>query len=156
LLIGLSIPHVGEETAFLIAVHFTTLAKLYATSEESLSSIDGIGPIIGHSVTEWLGNNDNRALLARLGKYLTIKKVVAQSSGPLTGQIVVITGTLNTLSRDEAEAKVRAAGGKASVSVSSKTSFVVAGKDAGSKLADAQRLGVPVIDETEFLKKLKA
>ena len=156
LLVGLSIPHVGEEIAFLLAMHFSTLAALQKASEESLSNIDGIGPVIGHSVFEWFKDKDNRALLARLGKYLTVKKVAAPSRGPLAGQSVVITGTLPTLPRDEAEAMVRKAGGKAASSVSSKTSFVVAGETPGSKLTDARKLNIPVIDEAEFLKKLKA
>jgi DNA ligase (NAD+) len=101
-------------------------------------------------------NKNNQALLARLGKYLKVQKVAAPSQGPLTGQTVVITGTLPTLSREEAEARVRQAGGKTAASVSSKTSFVVAGEAAGSKLADAERLGISVINESEFLKKLGA
>ncbi|MHB8710119.1 MAG: NAD-dependent DNA ligase LigA [Minisyncoccota bacterium] len=156
LLIGLGIPHVGEETAFLLATHFSTLAALRRASEESLSRIQGIGPIIGNSVAAWFKDANNRALLARLEKHLTIKKVAAPPKGPLTGQTVVITGTLPTLSREEAEAKVRQAGGKAAASVSKKTSFVVAGEAPGSKLAQAARLGVPVVDEAEFLKKLGA
>ena len=149
LLTGLGIPHVGEETAFLLATHFRTLAQLRSASEESISNINGIGPIIGQAVAEWFEDKNNRALLARLEKYLTIKKIAALS-GSLAGQSVVITGTLPTLSREEAEAKVRAAGGKAASSVSAKTSFVVAGDNPGSKFDKAKKLGVPIIDETEF------
>ena len=83
-------------------------------------------------------------------------KVVAPSKGPLTGQTVVITGTLPTLLREEAEARVRRAGGKAAASVSAKTSFVVAGDNPGSKFDKAKQLGVQVISEAEFLKKLGA
>jgi DNA ligase (NAD+) len=154
LLIGLGIPHVGDETAFLLATRLPTVAALRRASEESLSDISGIGPIIGSSVATWFRNANNRALLARLRKYLIIGKVHAPLKGPLTGQTVVITGTLPTLSRDDAEARVRRAGGKVAASVSTKTSFVVAGEAPGSKLAQAARLGVPVIDEAEFLKKL--
>jgi len=154
LIIGLGIPHVGAETAFLIAAHFQMLTQLQKASEESLSNIDGIGPIIGRSAAEWFRDANNRALLMRLQKHVKIKKVVAPAKGPLTGQTVVITGTLPTLSREEAEAHVRRAGGKATSSVSAKTSFVVAGGNPGSKLAVAKRLGVPVITEAEFLKKL--
>ena len=117
LLIGLSIPHVGEETAYLLATHFTTLATLGKASEESLSRIDGIGPIIGKSVAEWFTDAGNRALLARLAKRLKIAKVAAPAKGPLTGQTVVVTGTLPTLAREEAEARVRRAGGKTVASV---------------------------------------
>jgi DNA ligase (NAD+) len=156
LLIGVGIPHVGSETAFLLATHFSTLARLRAVSEKSLSTVDGIGPIIGKSVAEWFQDIHNRALLARLNKHIKITKVSAPAKGPLTGQMVVITGTLPTLSREEAAARVRRAGGKVAASVSAKTSFVVAGEAPGSKLAQANRLGVPVIREAEFLKKLEA
>ena len=95
-------------------------------------------------------------LLARLEKHLVIRKVIAPPKGPLTGQTVVVTGTLKTLSREEAETAVRRAGGKAAATVSSKTSFVVVGEAAGSKLDRARRLGVPIVEEAEFLKKLRA
>lgn len=156
LLIGLSILHVGEETAYLLATHFSTLAALRTATEEDLSNIDGIGPVIGSSVHTWFAQEENKALLVRLEKHLKVQKVSAPVKGPLTGQTVVITGTLPTLSREDAEARVRRAGGKASGTVSSKTSFVVAGENPGSKYEKAQSLGVRVIDETEFLKKLRA
>ena len=143
-------------TAYLLATHFTTLATLGKASEESLSRIDGIGPIIGKSVAEWFTDAGNRALLARLAKRLKIAKVAAPAKGPLTGQTVVVTGTLPTLAREEAEARVRRAGGTTVASVSAKTSFVVAGENPGSKLAKAQTLGIPVISEVEFLKRLRA
>ena len=154
LLIGLSIPHVGEETAFLLATRLHSLAALSKAGESALSAIDGIGPIIGQSVAAWFVGENNRALLARLKKYLKVGNVVAPTKGPLTGQTVVVTGTLPTLSREEAEARVRRAGGKAAASVSAKTSFVVAGENPGSKLAKAKQLGVAVVSEAEFLKKL--
>lgn len=156
LLIGLGIPHIGEENAYLLAGHFDTLAKLRSASEETLSSIEGIGPIIGKSVSDWFRSPSNRALVVRLGKYLKVQKVIPPAKGLLTGQTVVITGTLPTLSREEAEARVRQAGGKAASSVSAKTSFVVAGENPGSKLETANRLGVAVIDEAGFLKRLGA
>lgn len=156
LLIGLGIPHVGAETAFLLATHFKTLAALAAASAEDLTLTDGIGPIIGQSVAEWFAQANNRALLARLKKQLRLQKVSAPSQGPLTGHTVVVTGTLPTLSREEVEARIRRAGGKAATTVSAKTSFVVAGEAAGSKLVRAQQLGVTVLDEAEFLKKLGA
>ena len=144
----------GGETAFLLATHFNTLAALRAASEESLSHIDGIGPIIGNSVHTWYAQQGNRALLARLQKHLKITKVTAPSNGPLTGQTVVITGTLPTLSREEAAARVRRAGGKVANSVSSKTSFIVSGDNPGLKYEKAQSLGVLVVDEASFLKRL--
>lgn len=155
-LIGLGIPHVGEETAFLLATHFGTLEKLSTADEESLSNISGIGPIIGYAVAEWFKDTGNRALISRLEKHLKLKKVVAPSQGPLTGMTVVVTGTLPTLSREEAEARVRMAGGKPAGSVSVKTSFVVAGENAGSKLDNAKELGIPVLTEAELLIRLGA
>jgi DNA ligase (NAD+) len=147
---------VGEENAYLLATHFGTLAKLRSANENTLSYIEGVGPIIGKSVAEWFKDSSNRALLVRLEKLLKIQKVVAPAKGPLTGQTVVVTGTLPTLSREEAEAHVRKAGGKVAGSVSTKTSFVVAGDNPGSKFDKAKTLGVAVITEAEFLKKLTA
>jgi DNA ligase (NAD+) len=155
-LTGLSIPHVGEEIALLLAENFHTLEKLQGTSEESLAKIEGIGPILAKSVAHWFADKKNRALLARLEKHLSITRVAAPAKGPLSGKSVVITGTLPTLSREEAEARVRRAGGKPAGSVSAKTAFVVAGEEAGSKLDKAQKLGVEVIDEGEFLKRIRA
>ena len=121
-----------------------------------MSHIEGIGPIIGKSVADWFKDTDNRALLARLQKHLRIAKVPRVWQGaPLAGQTVVITGTLPTLSREEAEARVRRAGGKVAASVSAKTSFVVAGEAAGSKLAKAEQRGITVVDEAGLLDKLK-
>ncbi len=154
LLIGLGIAHVGTETAFLLATHFGTLKDLGRASEDTLARLDGVGPIIGKSVAEWFTNKNNYALLERLIKHLNIQKVEAPAQGPLTGKTVVITGTLPTLSREEAEARVRLAGGKATSSVSKSTSFVVAGELAGSKLTKAEELGVEVISEGEFIKRI--
>ncbi|OGG48305.1 hypothetical protein A2678_00295 [Candidatus Kaiserbacteria bacterium RIFCSPHIGHO2_01_FULL_53_31] len=158
LLIGLGISHVGEETAFLLAQHQNSfgagLAALSKANEAELSRIDGIGPIIGKAVAEWFRDPNNHALLGRLKKYLKIEAVEAPKAGPLVGQTVVITGTLPTLSREEAEARVRHAGGKAANTVSKNTSFVVAGEAPGTKLVNARQLDVPIIDEDEFLKKL--
>jgi DNA ligase (NAD+) len=155
LLIGLSIPHVGEETAYLLAVHFVTLEKLCRAKAEEFSEIEGIGPIIGESVATWCEDTENKSLLVRLLKHLMITKVTAFEKGPLAGQTVVVTGTLPTLSREEAEALVRRAGGKTSGSVSTKTTFVLAGESAGSKFTKAEELGIRVIDEADFLKLIK-
>lgn len=154
LLIGLSIPHVGAETARLLATHFQTLTALTRAKETELSNIDGVGPVIGAAVAAWFRDSTNRELLARLKRHLVVTKVAAPKRGPLTGQTVVITGTLPTLSREEAETRVRRAGGKVASSVSAKTSFVVAGEAAGSKLAKAEELVIPIISEAVFLEKL--
>ena len=156
LLVGLGVPHVGEENAYLLATHFGTLAKLRAAGEETLAKIEGIGPVIGASVAAWFADTENRALLKRLEKHLKIGRVAAPAAGPLSGRTVVVTGTLPSLSREEAEARVRAAGGKAAATVSAKTAFVVAGVSPGTKLRKAEQLGIPVIEEAEFLKRLRA
>ncbi len=159
LLIGLGIPHVGGETARLLAQHQTKfgagLAALRKMSAEELSNISGVGPIIGKAVAAWFKDANNRAELERLEKYLKIGRVAAAKRGPLTGQVAVVTGTLESLSREEAEARVREAGGKVASSVSKKTTFVLAGENPGSKLEKAKELGVAVINESEFKKRLK-
>jgi len=156
LLVGLSIPHVGEEVAYLLATNFGTLNALRKASGESLAKIEGIGPIIGASVHTWFGQAENRAMLARLTKHLRVQRVSAPENGPLTGQTVVVTGTLPTLSREEAEARVRVAGGKVAGSVSAQTSFVVAGENPGSKYDKARSLNTPILSEAAFLRRIGA
>ena len=154
LLVGLSIPHIGDENARLLAEHWPTLEKLAHAKEADLARVEGIGPILAASVASWFADKENKALIKRLEKYLKVQKVAAPTGGPLKGKTIVITGTLPTLSREDAEERVRKAGGKAAGSVSAKTAFVVAGENAGSKLAKAESLGVEIIDEAVFLKRL--
>lgn len=156
LLIGLSILHVGEETAFLLAKQYQSLARLRKGSVEELKRIQGIGEVVAHSVVEWFTHTQNRTMLERLLKHITIQQVEVESSAILSGQSVVITGTLPTLSRDEAETMVRKVGGTASSSVSKKTAFVVAGENAGSKLTKARELGVKILSEAQFLSLLRS
>jgi DNA ligase (NAD+) len=153
LLTGLSIDHVGEETAHLLAEKFKALDKLALATEEELSAIDGIGPVVAKSVYQWFNDKKNQKMLAKLLKELTLEKVAATTSGRLSGFTFVLTGTLPTLERADAEDMIRKAGGNVSSSVSKNTSYVVAGESAGSKLEKAQKLGVKVIGEEE-LKKL--
>lgn len=154
LLVGLSIPHVGEETAILLASSFGTLDKLRSSPEDTLAAIDGIGPIVAKSICAWFGNVANKRELELLLKQITVEETRQQGNKAtkLAGKTFVLTGTLPTLSRDEAKDLIRAAGGKASSSVSAKTDYVVAGENAGSKLDEARELGVKVIDEGEFRK----
>jgi DNA ligase (NAD+) len=153
-LVGLSIPHVGEETAYVLASNFGTIEKLQKASADDIARVRGIGGIIGRAVHAWFKDSENQATLARLRAHLSLTRVEAPIGGPLAGQTVVVTGTLESYGREEAEAAVRAAGGSVSGSVSKKTSFVVAGENAGSKQAKAEQLGVPVIGEAEFRKRL--
>lgn len=156
LLVGLSLPHVGEETARLIAVHFGTLAALMDATPKHFSDMHGIGPIVADAVTEWFGNSENRLLIERLGAHLSVSVVKKErGSGTLEGVSVVITGSFEGFSREEAEAMVRKAGGRPGSAVSKKTGFVVAGEKPGSKLKAAEELGIPVIDEAEFVRRLK-
>lgn len=154
LLIGLSIPHVGEETAYVLATQLKTVAAVRTASEDRLASIGGVGAIVAASVRGWFDDAANAAALERLLAHITVARVEAPAKGPLMGMTVVVTGTLSGFSRDEAEAAVRRAGGAVSGSVSKHTSFVLAGESAGSKLAKARELGVPIISEAEFRTRL--
>lgn len=157
LLVGLSIPHVGEETARLLAIHFETLAKLRDATREDFSDIHGIGDIVADAVSDWFRNTENRMLIDRLTQHLSVSVVTKErGDGALEGVSVVITGSFKGFSRDEAEAMVRKAGGHPGSAVSRKTGFVLAGEKPGSKLKAAQELGIPVIDEAEFVRRLKA
>lgn len=157
LLVGLSIPHVGEETARAVAQHFGTLAALRDAPREAFSAIHGIGDVVADAVADWFGDPENRSSLERLAGHLSVPAMKKErGGGPLTGVSVVITGSFEGFSREEAEVMVRKAGGKPSSSVSRKTGFVVAGEKPGSKLAAAKEHGIPVIDEAEFLRRVRA
>ena len=158
LITGLSIPHVGEETAILLAQHFKTIDDVASASVEKLENIEGIGPVVGKSIHDWCLDKENKKLLERLKKVLAIKSEKTArlnlAEKPLTGKTFVLTGTMASMSRDEAKAKLRALGAGVSSSVSKKTSYVVAGEEAGSKLDKAQELGVALLTEEQFLKML--
>ena len=154
-LVSLSIPQLGEETARDVALHFGTLEKVRDAYIEDLTSIYGVGEVVAKSLHGWFARKENRDLVARLQKQVRIqeaKKVLASNN--FSGKTFVLTGTLSSMSRDEAKAKILANGGQVSGSVSSKTSFVVAGENPGSKIDEAARLGVKVLSEAEFLKLL--
>jgi len=154
-LIGLSIDHVGEETAHLLAVAFQDCEKLQHASVEDIATINGIGPIVAKSVASWFTNTENALLLKRLLVHVSLQTVAPPVvTGPFAGMTVVVTGTLETLSREEAETLVRRAGGSVAGSVSKKTSYVLAGENAGSKLTKARSLGVAILSETAFRARL--
>ena len=156
LLVGLSMLHVGSETATLLAQTYGTIEKLEEASEDELARVKGIGDVVAQSVTQWFKDSSNRAMLGRLLKHLTVTRIAKVEGGPFMGQTVVVTGTLPTLSREEAEELIKKAGGSAGSSVSRKTAWVLAGENAGSKLAKAKELGVPLLTEAAFLKRLAA
>ncbi len=156
LLVGLSILHVGEETGLLLAQQFGTLEALSKAGVDDLLQINGIGEVVAQSVVEWFADEENSAMLERLLKHVHPREAErAPVSGPLSGMTVVVTGTLSGFSRDEAESAVRKAGGVPSGSVSKKTSFLVAGDNpGGSKYDKAEELGIPIIGEEEFRRRL--
>jgi DNA ligase (NAD+) len=151
-IVSLSIPQVGEETANDLARHFRTIEAVRDAAFEELEKMNGIGPVVAGAVTEWFKDKENKKLVNKLLKEIEIEKVAdAARSLKLKGKTFVLTGTLGSLSRDEAKEKIRAEGGDVSGSVSSKTDYVVAGENAGSKLDKAEELGVAVLTEEEFL-----
>jgi DNA ligase (NAD+) len=155
LLAGLTIPHVGESVADLLAHEFLSIDALAEASLERLSSINGVGPVMAEDIHAWFKESSHQKLveeLKELGLKTTEEKRAARKDGDLTGKTIVVTGTLTKYGRDEIEAIIRDRGGKAAGSVSKSTSFVVAGEKAGSKLDKAKSLGVPVISEYDFEK----
>jgi DNA ligase (NAD+) len=156
-LFGLGIRHVGEATAKELARHFGKLDAIMDATEEQLLEVSDVGPIVAQSIRTFFEQPHNREVVEQLracGVTWEEGEPAARAPQPLSGKTFVITGTLPTLSRDEAKDKVEAAGGKVAGSVSKKTDFVVAGEEAGSKLTKAQALGVPVIDEAALLAML--
>lgn len=159
LLHGLSIQHVGEEVARLIANEFGTLKKIRSASKEQLEAIDGVGAVVAQSVVDWFSDANNSAMLDRLLLHIKIqetKNKIQKADVRFVGKTFVLTGALNDMSRDEAGDEIRRRGGKTASSVSKNTDYVVAGDSAGSKLAKAQQLGVQVLSEQEFATMLSA
>ncbi|MBN1778137.1 MAG: NAD-dependent DNA ligase LigA [Clostridiales bacterium] len=156
-LFGLGIPNIGRKTARDLADTFGSLQKLTEATEEQLLAIPEVGAVVAASITEFFSFEENRRMIDRLLLAgVTPEYERSIKSDALMHQTVVITGTLQTLSRQEAEALVAAHGGQAASSVSKKTAFVVAGEKAGGKLEKARQLGVPVLTEEEFLRRLEA
>ncbi len=160
-LTSLSIPQVGEETAYDLANDFSrtstdsakiSLEKISKASKEELESINGVGPIVAESISTWFKQAGNRKLVANLLKYVNLINAETTAKKLLEGKTFVFTGTLSSLEREEGERLVRINGGNISGSVSTKTSYVVAGEKAGTKLETAKKLGVKVITEDEFRK----
>ncbi len=158
LLFALGIRHVGVEGARLLARRFGTMERLKKATVETLGDVRGIGPAIAEAVAAFLAEPRNRKLIERLEKAgLTMKEpATPEGKGPLAGQTYVITGTLPSLSRARATTLIEEAGGHVTDGVSKKTTAVVVGADAGSKLERAKALRIPVIDEAELLRRARA
>lgn len=156
-LYAIGIRHVGEVTAQALADVVPSLEELREASPEHLADADGVGPVVAASVREYLGSDANLKTLERLqqaGLHMRQAGPARPSGGPLAGCTVVVTGALEGMTREQARAAVVQAGGTATDSVSKKTTFVVAGPGAGSKLAKAEKLGVPVVDRDGFVEIL--
>jgi DNA ligase (NAD+) len=152
-LYALGIIHVGEQTAQDVANHFGNLNKIMKASIEEINSIENIGPVVSTSIYEYFKQKEN---IIFLDKLFTNGVVIDNSSVKkglkLKDKVFVLTGTLSTMSRDEVKKKIIIEGGRVSSSVSTKTDYVLVGEEAGSKLKDAEKLGVKTITEAEFLK----
>ena len=151
---ALGIRNVGEATAKDLAQHFGSLDKLIGANEEDLLAVRDVGPIVAQSINQFFAEPHNLEVVKKLraaGVHWPESTGLQQSAGILAGKTLVLTGTLPTLTRDAAKEKIEAAGGKVAGSVSKKTDYVVAGEEAGSKLAKAQELGVTILDEAGLL-----
>ncbi len=156
-LFALGIRHVGFETARVLGEQFGGLGAIVAAEAEALQSVEGIGPVVARSIADWTARAENREVVERLMAAGVDPRMAPKSeagAGPLTGLTLVVTGRLEGMSRSEAEERIRAAGGKVGSGVSKGTTALVAGADAGSKLAKAEQLGVRVIDEATFARLL--
>jgi DNA ligase (NAD+) len=149
-LVALSIDNVGEETARVIANHFGSFEAVKTASVTDLEAVYGVGDTVAQSLHDWLQQPKHQHELERLLSFLTIENPKQSGSTKLAGQTIVFTGTLETMSRDEAAELVRQHSGSVSSSVSKKTSYVVYGEGGGSKAARATELGVPLIPEADF------
>ena len=153
---ALGIPFVGINAARELVKHFYSLDQLMAAGEEELTAIEGIGPRMAGSIVDYFKKPANREMIAAMkeaGVNMRAEPPAAEE-GPLKGKVVVLTGTLPGLSREQAREMLEKAGARVTGSVSSKTDYVLAGEKAGSKLKKAQQLGIPVIDEQAFLQML--
>lgn len=154
---SLGIPHVGEETAFDLANHFSLIGTLGEASKEGLESVRDVGGVVSESIYRWFRNPRNRRFIEKLKAVGVRAEPVAaeKRSRSLKGKVFVLTGGLKTLTRDQAKDKIRDAGGDVSGSVSKKTDYVVFGEEPGSKFDRAKALGVKTLTENEFLKLIE-
>jgi DNA ligase (NAD+) len=158
LLYGLGIREVGEATALALARHFGTLERLMSADEAAIQQVPDIGPVVAAHVAAFFTSAEHRSVIKALrDKGVTwpeMESAAAATSLPLAGRTFVLTGTLERLTREEAQEALTARGAKVAGNVSKRTSFVVAGSEAGSKLDRARELGITVLDETQLLELL--
>jgi DNA ligase (NAD+) len=157
LLVGLNIPHVGAHVAQVLARAFGSIDALAEAGAEAIDAVSEIGPEIARSVHGWFHDRQNLKLIEKLrraGVRVADEKPKGPAGGPLADTTIVITGSLSSMSRDEATRAAQDAGARVASSVSKKTDFVVVGDNPGSKAAQAEQLGVEIIDEREFLRRL--
>lgn len=155
LLIGLSIEHVGEETARLLAEQFGSLTKLQEATAEDVAAVHGLGEAVGESLTAWFADPLNQEHLAGILRQVKVVNPTKSTPAALAGKTFVFTGSLPNLGRDEAKERARAAGAHVTNSVSKNTDYVVLGNDAGTKAQKAKELGVATLDERAFLTLLE-
>jgi len=149
---SLGVRHVGEATAKQLAEHFGDFPHIMDASEEQLRAVRDVGPEVARSIAHFFAQEQNRRVIDKLLKAgVRFPKVVARRDGKFSRQTFVLTGTLSSMTRPEAQKRIEALGGKVSSSVSKLTTYVVAGAEAGSKLDKAQQFGVKIVDEDEFL-----
>lgn len=154
-IVALSIPQVGEETSYDLALRFGSIQKIKEASLSDLLAIEGIGENVAFEILSWFKDKDNQTLLNNLLKEVSIVEVKRAESNSLSGKTFVITGTLSSMSRDEAKSKIKSKGGMVASAVSKATSFVIVGENPGSKKEEAERLNIKIISEEEFLDLLK-
>ena len=153
---ALGIRNVGDQTAIDLAKHFGSVKKIKGAKLEEIDSILNIGPVVAKSIYDWFNNRDNLKFLEKLQKFVKIQNPKSKIQNlKLKGRIFVLTGGLETMTRAQAKEKIRELGGDISEFVSSKTNYVVAGSEPGSKVKKAKKLGVKIISEQEFLKIIK-
>ena len=150
-LYALGIPEVGEATGKALARHFLQLDALMGASEEDLMAVEDVGPVMAAHIAAFFRQSHNRAVIVDMRKlgvhWAETERPAPSGDLPLKGKTFVLTGTLPNMTREEATAKIETLGGKVTGSVTSKTSFVVAGDNPGSKLARGEKLGIPIVDE---------
>ena len=162
ILVALSIRNLGPVAARKLASHFGSVDRIFEASESELSEMDGVGPILARNIRERSDVDWHREIIERWRAAGVLLETPghkgpgsqASADGPFAGMSIVVTGTLTEMTREQAEEAIIARGGKAASSVSKNTAFVVAGASAGSKLAKAEALGIEVIDEAEFIRRL--